>query len=158
MTGYERLLAEVETFQTSHRRSDGQRLDIGPPYDLFPQLDSAVIPCESCWPKPWTNGDRKGAYALLDSEANVIYVGKASMGSCFAARFVAYFGYENDRSCKIKNPHWWSRPPRYVVTIAVPIDTPWESPALEEFLIGKLQPPSNGTGRVVLDPKVASDA
>ena len=158
MTGYDKLLAEVEKFQASHRRSDSPRFDIEPPYDLFPQLGSTVIPYKFHWPTPWANADRKGAYALLDNEANVLYVGKASMGSCFAARFVAYFAYENDRSCKIKHPNCWSRTPRYVLTIAVPIETPWEAPGLEEFLIRKLQPPDNGTGRVLVDPTVKLDS
>jgi hypothetical protein len=41
----------------------------------------------------------------------------------------------------------WSQPPRFFYAVAVPEQMPFEAPALEEFLIGRLQPPDNSVGR-----------
>ena len=41
----------------------------------------------------------------------------------------------------------WLNPVRYFITIAVPSDLAFEAPALEEFLIKKLHPKLNATGK-----------
>jgi len=55
-----------------------------------------------------------------------------------------------DKSCRIvERSDWraWSDPPKYVVSIAVPDQLPFEAPALEEYLIAALKPPDNRNAR-----------
>ena len=74
----------------------------------------------------------------------LIYVGKASMGNCLWNRLGAYFGGRDE--CRVKHDAW-KRPPQFVVTVAVPKSSTWEAPALEEFLIQRLDPIDNVRGR-----------
>lgn len=69
---------------------------------------------------------------------NLIYVGKASLSNTFGGRLNAYFGYEPDRSCRIKNIADWSEKPFYLITVAVLMDSPFESSSLEDFLLVRL--------------------
>jgi excinuclease UvrABC nuclease subunit len=84
----------------------------------------------------------------MNEQLGVCYVGKASMGNCIGSRLSSYFGYESetDRRCKIYHREGWTEKPRYVMCVAVPEDSPFEAPALEEFLIRELAPPDNKRG------------
>ena len=69
------------------------------------------------------------------------------MGSCIGKRLYTYFHYEAGLPCTLKHATW-TQHPRYLLTIAVPEATPFEAPALEEFLIARLHPSNNHLGRV----------
>lgn len=81
---------------------------------------------------------------MLDDDEAVIYVGKASADSWIGARLAKYFQYDANGRCRFIHAEWC---PRYVVTVAVPDDSPFEAPALEEFLIKELQPRWNTLGK-----------
>ncbi len=71
------------------------------------------------------------------------------MSNTFGRRLGGYFSYAKDKKgCKV-NHMGWSYSPKYVVTIAVPINMSFEAPALEEYLINELNEelPDNTIGR-----------
>jgi excinuclease UvrABC nuclease subunit len=88
-------------------------------------------------------------YIVLDASLFVLYVGKASMGSCIGKRLGSYFVNDGGR-CRIVHHHEaaWTEEPRFVVTVAVPSKMAFEAAALEEYLIGALDPPCNRVGRL----------
>lgn len=112
---------------------------LGDRYCLFPDKRDP----RPSWPDRWPNADKRGVYLMLGDDDAVLYVGKASADSYLGARLAAYFRYGEDRRCKFIYEDWC---PRYVVTIAVPDDSSFEAPALEEFLIRELRPPRNTLG------------
>jgi len=134
----------VEQYRALHRREGLPDFDVSGLYDLFPKTDPRSDTAHH-WPDDWPNAGRAGVYAVFADDRELLYVGKSSMNSFLAARLGAYFGYAPDRSCRIKNT--WVRAPRFLVTVGVPDDSTWEAPALEEFLIQKLNPPLNRNGR-----------
>jgi hypothetical protein len=137
----------VAQYESSYRAPNLPRFEVAGLYDLTPALfrkeDVAV---ESAWPKVWAHNDRQGVYIILDDDLAVLYVGKASFSNLISGRLSCWFTYGPGKECRILHDTW-SKRPRFVVTIAVPRDTPFEAPALEEFLITKLQPPDNVIGR-----------
>ena len=74
---------------------------------------------------------------------DLLYIGKASMNRCLGERLYERFG--GGAACIPTEE--WLQSARFVVTIAVPKTMPFEAPAVEEFLIRRLQPLSNGVGR-----------
>ena len=129
-----------------------EALEISGIYDLFPDQSSSDkdIQKAAAWPDRWSNSERPGIYAIFDASLELLYVGKASMGSYLGARLSSYFQGSPKEPCKVL--HTWVNhegetvTPRYVITVAVPKETPWEAPALEEYLIDQLKPPSNRMG------------
>ena len=140
------LLSAVREYDENYRSAKMGKLEISEPYDMAPEKGETRIPCDGKWPDMWPYASRAGIYAFIDKNLEVVYVGKASLRSTLGARVSSYCGYATDRSCQMY--HRWTSLPRYLVTVAVPEDTPFEAPALEEFLISKLQPNENSTGIV----------
>jgi excinuclease UvrABC nuclease subunit len=115
-------------------------------YDLFPRpARKSQVPVSAAWPDEWPHNSRQGVYAILDDALTVLYVGKASMRNVIGSRLSSYFGYDETRGCKIY--HKWTNTPRYIAAIAVPQNSTFEAPALEEFLIQVLDPSDNSKGR-----------
>ena len=137
---YSAMCAVME-YVRDFRRPDLTALDLGELYDLF----SGAEPGRPGRPNTYPHAERAGVYFVLDDRLNLLYVGKASMGSCIGKRLGSYFTYAPDGGCQVLHDGWSSRP-RYVATIAVPENAPFEAPALEEFLISRLNPPDNKTG------------
>jgi len=133
-----RVIAEYER---EFRNPSRPPLSVSAPYDLFPKTTEQA----NAWPGSYPQAARRGVYLIGDDEMNVLYVGKASMSNTIGGRLSAYFSYAEDRGCRIKHPSW-SKAPRFVVTVAVPYDAPFEAPALEEFLLGAISPPDNTRG------------
>ncbi|EDZ65766.1 hypothetical protein NOC27_2446 [Nitrosococcus oceani AFC27] len=100
--------------------------------------------CNAQWPEIWPHAARAGIYAFLNEDSEVIYVGKASLRNSLGARISSYCGYGADRECRFYGE--WRSPPRYVLVVAVPDETRFEAPALEEYLIRELQPSDNSAG------------
>ena len=80
---------------------------------------------------------------FFDDALELFYIGKASMSRCLGQRLYEYFGGGDTCIPKLD----WLQPARYVVTVAMQPDLPFEAPSLEEFLIRTLQPRINGTGK-----------
>ena len=53
--------------------------------------------------------------------------------------------YAEDKTCQVRQK--WKLIRKYGASIAVPDGMPLEAPALEEFLISRLNPPANSQGR-----------
>jgi len=74
----------------------------------------------------------------------VLYIGKASMNHGLGYRLSSYCGYGENKICKLKHP--WVEQPRFVYTVAMPQESRFEAPALEEYLIGKIPTANNKAG------------
>lgn len=141
------LLDRIREYDENYRSEKMGQLEISEPYDISPEKEQAQIRCRGKWPEMWPYARRAGIYAFVDENLEVVYVGKASLKNSLGARISSYCGYAPDRSCQIYDG--WTNFPRYLVTVAVPEETPFEAPALEEFLISRLQPKENSRGREV---------
>ena len=139
------LHAGIEQYQSKYRREDLPSLVVSGLYDLFSERGSDQQ-ISLRWPDPWQSAVSAGVYIMLDEGLSILYVGKASLRNSLGSRLAGYFGYfqyPHDRRCKILSSNWTTLP-RYVVTVGVAY--PFEAPALEEYLIGELQPPDNRQG------------
>ena len=148
MSVYERVLKEIDVYQSRYRRGDVPPLRIGGLYDLSPELGQPQRACEAKWDQQWPNSDESGVYVFFDHDLSVLYIGKARI---LGARLAAYCAYGPGKTCRLKH-EGWSRTPRYVLTVAVPGNMPWEAAALEEYLIRALDPPDNVLGRLPAEP------
>jgi hypothetical protein len=131
-------------YVSRYRRADLPPLEVGMPLDLFPALPiPAGISPQLTWKNPWPFGDRAGVYLIYSDSFELLYIGKASMNRSLGYRLYDYFG--GGPTCILKSDSW-KQAPRFVVNIAVPTEMPFEAPALEEFLIRKLNPSTNVCG------------
>jgi excinuclease UvrABC nuclease subunit len=88
----------------------------------------------------WPNNTLAGVYFFLDSDFNLLYVGK----SCdLAKRFWQYFKYSEKKSPRGVSKNQKSAGTRYIITIGLKKEFGWLAPSLEEFLILKLKPIRN---------------
>ena len=122
-------------------------------YDLYPEIvDTNSSKARYEWPGSWPHpieGFQKythaGVYIFFDKELNVIYVGKASQNSAIFARLGTYFKNDQNNKCLFAR-HWWDIKPKYFKLIFMPEGHKFEAPALEEYLIDKIQPYGNSQG------------
>lgn len=140
------LKQAVERYDAECRNPAMGQFSVGPLYDLFPEKGEGTESCEVSWPTMWPNCHDAGVYALLDEQLNVLYIGKASLRSSIGGRLSSYCAYRSDKTCRLKHDGYWTKTPRYAWSVAVPETTPFEAPALEEFLIRELQPSDNTAG------------
>jgi hypothetical protein len=135
----------VSEFTSRHRHSDFPPLEASGPFDLFPSLPlPAGITPQGRWTDPqWPFAERAGVYLIYSESFELLYIGKSSMNQCLGKRLWRHFG--GGEICAPKDA--WPQAPRFVVNIAVPEEMPFEAPALEEYLIKKLQPSLNTVGR-----------
>lgn len=128
-------------YVTRYRRSDVPPLEALGPLDLFPSQPAlGDITPPFTWENPWPFGDRAGVYFVYSASFDLLYVGSSQrLGARLSYHFTA--GHE----CVIWET--WSQPPRYIINVAVPVDMPFEAPALELYLIRTLQPPDNTHGK-----------
>ena len=80
---------------------------------------------------------------IFNESLELLYIGKASMNRSLGYRLYDHF--VGGRACAPRAD--WLLPARFVINIAVPKESPFEAPAIEEFLIRKLKPKSNATGK-----------
>jgi|APEBP8051072210_1049370.scaffolds.fasta_scaffold00009_107 hypothetical protein len=139
------FLDQVQRYISEHRRDGLAAYNISGIYDLLPGTQPSTTDLAYKWPESWPNASNAGVYAIFGSDMTLLYVGKSSMNSFLGARLSSYFGYTPERTCRIKGE--WSISPRYLMTVAVPDDATWEAPALEEFLVQRLNPSLNKNGR-----------
>lgn len=134
----------LASYHSRHRHADRPPLEVGDVVHLFPE-QSLTIDNEgiSPWTSPWPHGSRAGVYLIYSADAELLYIGKASMGKHIGHRLYHHFG--GGVRC-VFNINSWPISPQFVVNIAVPHDAPFEAPALEEFLIAALSPKLNVCG------------
>lgn len=128
----------IHNYELTYRNPRLEPFLISDKYDLFPTEDKS----ENCWPHCFPYADRAGIYLIMDSEDNILYIGKSSVS--IGKRLGYYFSFSsNDRkSCYVKDPNWTTLP-RYLFTVAVPIDSRFESASLEEYLLSKIHTSDN---------------
>ena len=139
------FLDQVEQYILHYRREGLPPYKVSGIYDLFPESRNSIEAIEHKWPDTWPNSSDAGVYALFCEDMALLYVGKSSMRNCLGARLSSYFGFSSEGACRINGD--WGINPKYLITIAVPSDATWEAPALEEFLIQRLNPLLNINGR-----------
>jgi hypothetical protein len=141
LPGYE----AANEFASRHRHSDFPPLEAGGPLDFLPSLPvpAGIVP-QGGWTDPqWPFAEIAGVYLIYSESFDLLYVGKSSMSQCLRKRLYRHFG--GGVTCVLNDP--WPQAPRFIVNIAVPEEMPFEAPALEEYLIKKLQPLLNAVGK-----------
>ena len=120
------------------------------PRPSLPPLElSDVYDLREDWPrKKYPCSDSPGVYALIDETDEVAYVGKASFNHVIGNRLGARFCYGPDKAVMLTVPEWQSERIRYIAAIGLPAEHAFEAPAIEEFLIHRLQPRLNSVGRL----------
>ncbi len=113
MASFHGLMQAVEKYEAECRNSAMGRFSVAPLYDLFPDKRTGAAPSEIGWPTIWSNCHEAGAYALLDGDLNVLYVGKASFSSSIGGRLSSYCAYNSDKTCRLKHDGYWTVTPRY---------------------------------------------
>lgn len=98
-------------------------------------LDISVKPNVS-----WPSNKHAGVYVFLDEKNEILYIGKASFGSCIGSRLNKRF--DSDWIPKSQ----YSKGCKYITTIPVPDAHRFEAPAIEEFLLSRLKTRSNSVG------------
>jgi excinuclease UvrABC nuclease subunit len=137
----------LEEYKEKYRKPGLPDLVLSEPYDLTPDVKDAQFACKSQWNDTWPNSTRRGVYFILSATGRLLYVGKASMDNVIGDRLSDYFETDaTTKRCRIVHDAW-SEAPRFVATVAVPVEMGFEAPALEEFLIEGLAPTDNVRGR-----------
>jgi excinuclease UvrABC nuclease subunit len=118
---------------------------MGDLYALFPD-EEITLEVGHRWPGLWPDGGGPGIYFVFGSEGQLLCVSKASMNSSMGARLSHWFKMERP-SGRCAVVHGWTERPAYIATLPIPADLTFEAPAIEEYLIGRLNPPDNGGAR-----------
>ena len=140
------ILEAIEEYDAKYRHDGLPSFEISKLYDLFPTKPHTLeTPPSHMWPVAYPYAERAGVYLIFSELLDILYIGKASMGSCIGKRLWTYFHFALEQECILKHSTW-TQPPRFLMIVAVPEDMPFEAPALEEFLIGRLLPPDNSAG------------
>jgi len=90
------------------------------------------------WPNTYPNNLSPGVYALLDENKDLYYVGSTIVA--IGIRFKEYFSYDSDKKC-IKSIEFKNI--SFLTTLCIAGDNKFLAPALEYFMISKLQPAGN---------------
>ncbi len=98
-------------------------------------LDISVNPDVS-----WPSNKHAGVYVFLGEKNEILYIGKASFGSCIGSRLNKKF----DSNWIPKSQK--SKECKYITKIPVPDTHRFEAPAIEEFLLSRLKTRSNSIG------------
>ena len=132
-------------YYRAHLRGSGMpAIEMRGFYDLYPGTDDAD--CEYRWPNAWPDVQSPGVYFIFDVNMQVLYIGKASMNNPLGSRLGTYFKFGPNKSCVVQKREYWKGVPRFVSVIAMKPEFRFQAPALEEYLIGKLQPIDNDVG------------
>ena len=143
----EQVKQALEQYKAKYRRSDLPDLNMSGLYALFPDEVQTAGDVAYRWNDQWPNSDEAGVYFIFGSSGRLLYIGKASMNHYMGGRLSNYFGCDKaTKACRIVHENGWSERPMYVATVAVPRGMNFEAPALEEYLIGRLEPVDNVRG------------
>lgn len=140
------LKAEIDIYARKYRHPDLAPFKENGLYDLYPENNVSTPGVVSMWPEPFPSLNEAGVYAFLSQDLEVLYIGKASMSHGLGYRLSSYCSYGENKSCKLN--HKWIGRPRYIFTVAMPMETKFEAPGLEEYLIGKIPTDNNKAGAI----------
>jgi GIY-YIG catalytic domain-containing protein len=108
------------------------KVDVAQPWDLQDDWDNSPMP----------HNDKPGIYCIFSADADLLYIGKASLDSCIYSRVVKHVGPNDAGPGRVARPgDHWSKPPRILISVAV--EKAYHAPSLEEWLIGELNPSTN---------------
>jgi hypothetical protein len=142
----EAIKCAVDEYRIKFRHPQLPDLELSALYALFPDEKEFSHEAELHWPESYPNAARQGVYLIFGGSGRLLYIGKASMNSSMGGRLAHWFHYDTSwRGCRVVHPGWSERP-AYLATIAVPRDMGFEAPALEEYLIKRLNPLDNAIG------------
>lgn len=131
-------------YETHYRHPAQPAFEVGAVVHLFPtELSLTETDGISHWTSPWPHAERAGVYLIYSASLELLYIGKSSMGQSLGRRLYCHFG---GGDTYVLNGNGWGENPQFVVNVAVPITSPFEAPAFEEFLISKLSPKLNVHG------------
>ena len=134
----------IDTYQALYRHPNQPSFEIGKVVHLHPaQTRKHEEDGSSPWSDPWPFDKRAGVYFIFSEDHQILYIGKTSMGQCLGKRLYCHFG--GGTACEYDVAGWGTEP-YFVVNIAVPHESPFEAPALEEYLIADLSPKLNVHG------------
>jgi hypothetical protein len=140
MAKSEIALGLISDYENTFRHPDLEKFKISGLFDLHPEKETEHE-AEKSWPNEWIFCGSAGVYMFLDENLDIAYIGKTKH---FGYRFGSYFANDDDKKCKIKNT--WKTTPRFVITIAVPDQSKFESAAIEEFLLSNIVTTDNTIG------------
>lgn len=127
-------------------------------YALFPEEGSLPAEVTEKWPDNYPHYWRNGIYVVYGAGGEHLYVGKASH-NVIGRRLDSYFAYdlqdEARKQCRVLDAGW---EPKFIVTVAVPDQMPFEASALEEYLIRELNPTTNQVGKRTGHPAPGENA
>ena len=134
----------IEEFKAKYRRPKLPDLRLSGLYSLFPK--KGVHPAvDTKWDAQWPHSDDAGVYFVFGEDAELLYIGKASMYHCVGKRLSTYFGTERGTgNCELLQK--WEGNPMYVAVLPVSKDMTFEAAAIEEYLIKFFNPINNTRG------------
>ncbi len=127
----QQIVEAVKAYQSKYRNPSLPEFEISDSYNL-----------KEDWPDIWPHAERTGCYVILGANKEILYVGKASLGSAIGKRLSTHFVYGPNKECLPK--YKWETQPCCVAAIAV--HDAIEAPSLEEYLIRELRPADNTIG------------
>lgn len=134
MLGISDLRQALDEFNAKFPRPNMGALELKGPYD---------IGTDFC--NPYPNAYLPGIYVIFHRNGSILRIGKASCNSTITSRLSGYFKWGAlDSEGTHKHPGYEEA--RILYTIGVPKDRAFEAPAVEEYLIGRLNPPYNKNG------------
>jgi excinuclease UvrABC nuclease subunit len=136
MADFVALQAAIEELNEKHPRPGIPPLTLSPIYDL-----------KAHWPNQYPCSDQAGVYIALDESKNVVYVGKASLSNVIGKRIGTRIWRGMDPATYAVVADWQDVSVRFIAAIGLDSEHAFEAAAIEEFLIGRLQPPLNALGR-----------
>lgn len=141
MPTFKELVTQVDEYHKRYRNRSLEKFKDGGVYDLFPTSTEPTIECKFNWLKdeyPYKNV--AGVYSFLSEDLKVLYIGETDN---FYGRMVNYLRGSIQSGCKFKDR--WVGSPRYVHFYIAPNESKFETPALEAYLIIKIETPNNKT-------------
>lgn len=134
MPGISELRLALEQFNLNFPRPNMGALELQGPYDISIDFCTA-----------YPNAYLPGVYIIFHRNGSILRIGKASCNNTITSRLSCYFKWGTlDSEGLHKHPGYEEA--RIVYTIGIPKDRAFEAPAVEEYLIGQLNPPYNING------------
>jgi len=128
------LKIAVKEFNKHFPRPDMSPLKLSGKYDI--RVD---------YSEPFPHAERPGVYIIFNTDNEVLRIGKVSCKNTLGNRLSAYYKWGQGDSEGVGR-HEGYGDAKLIRVIGFPNDRAFEAPALEEFLIGKLNPPYNTNG------------
>lgn len=98
------------------------------------------------WPADFPHGARPGCYAFFDDGGTLLYLGKASCGANIGRRAGTRFRWNKEKEC-VEYTGWKKAWEHVTVLHTIPVHEAHQAPSLEEYLIERLHPVHNRSGR-----------